>query len=144
FPEAAKANRNVFYAKDGRALTVGEVYDNIDSSFANVASRQVYDDNQVRADMLKNMTTALSSNEAMTYAASVGVVTDTVLEGAAGFLVRGKGRDQAYEFYGRQLRAFKPEEEAEFSRVSEEGSVNQVLESMQNIQSMGRNSTRAA
>jgi hypothetical protein len=38
FPNAAAANRSIFYARDGRARSVYEVYDNLTSRYASAAS----------------------------------------------------------------------------------------------------------
>lgn len=41
FPNAASANRSIFYAKDGRARSVSEVYSVLDARYASAASSKV-------------------------------------------------------------------------------------------------------
>ncbi|RQH15657.1 lytic transglycosylase domain-containing protein [Bradyrhizobium sp. RP6] len=41
FPNAASANRSIFYAKDGRARSVSEVYSVLDARYANAANSKV-------------------------------------------------------------------------------------------------------
>lgn len=144
FPDAAKMNANVFKGKDGKALSLAEVYDNISRSFTASTSQVAYDDNQVRQKLLDKMETALSTNEGMKFAASVGVVTLTPLDQEGAFPARAAALKTASTYYGRQLQPFTPDEEAYIQKTLNDGGVDKTLGLMTDIQSMGSEGARAA
>lgn len=144
FPDAAKMNANVFKSKDGKPLTLAQVYDNISRSFTASSSQVTYDDNQVRKSMLDKMETALNSNEGMKFAAAVGVVSLTPLDQEGAFPARAAALKTASTYYGRQLQPFTPDEEAYIQKTINDGSVDKTLGLMTSIQSMGPDGARAA
>lgn len=150
FPTAAENNASVFYGRtDGKVdkskpLTVAEVQQNISASFVDTTGQVAYDDNQVREKMLTQMETYLNGPDALKYAASVGVVDLVPLDQEGGFAARGKARETASNYYGRQLAPFTTDEEAFIQQRVQEGSVNDVLGLMTEIQSMGSDTAKAA
>ena len=143
FPKAAEVNKPVFY-KDGKPLTLGQVYDGFARPFVGAVASAAYDDNQVRKNMLDKMETALAGPDALKFAASVGVVQLTPLDQEGGFSARASAVQTASEYYGRTILPFTSDELAYANKIVEEGNVEANLSLMGDIQSMGPKTAKAA
>lgn len=144
-PEQASANKPVFY-KDGKPLTVRELYGNISTQFGTAPSQVAYGDNVTRGKMLDNMETALA-NDPVAHAQASGTFTLTPLDASVGFQQRGQDARSIADYYGLPVTDMKPFTEDEANSLikgMKEGSVDDVLEIMTAIQAMGGDVSRAA
>lgn len=144
-PEQASANKPVFY-KDGKPLTVRELYSSISTQFGTAPSQVAYGDNVTRGKMLENMQTALN-NDPVAYAQSSGTFTISPLDPGAGFQQRGQDARAVADYYNLPVTEMKPFTEDEANgliKSMKEGSVDDVLQIMTAIDSMGGDVSRAA
>lgn len=144
-PEAAKDHRSLFY-KNGRALTVREVYGNISTQFSTAPTQVAYGDNVTRQRVLENAEQALSTDP-MAYAQTTGTFAITPLDAAQGFQMRGQEARAVADYYNIPVTDIKPFTEDEANsliKTMKEGSVDDVLEVMTAIQAMGGDASRAA
>lgn len=132
FPTEADSNKNVF-VKNGKELTVAEVYKNISNSFTSMTSRVTYDDNQVRQKILDKMEKELNGPDAIKFAADVGNVTLVPLDQPGAFAARATAQATAQNIYGRQFKPFTSDEEAYLTKIVDTGNVNDTLTLMRNI-----------
>lgn len=145
-PEAAKDHRNLFYASNGRALTVREVYSNISTQFNAAPTQVAYGDNVTRQKVLENAEKQLGSDP-MSYAQSSGTFNITPLDASQGFQSRGQEARAVADYYNIPVTDIKPftEDEANsLGKAMKEGTVDDVLEIMTAIQGMGGDVSRAA
>lgn len=145
-PEAAKDHRSLFYASNGRALTVREVYGNISTQFSTAPTQVAYGDNVTRQRVLENAEQALSTDP-MAYAQTTGTFAITPLDAAQGFQMRGQEARAVADYYNIPVTDIKPFTEDEANsliKTMKEGSVDDVLEVMTAIQAMGGDASRAA
>lgn len=144
-PQQAEANKPIFY-KDGKPLTVREVYSNISTQFGTAPSQVAYGDNVTRGKVLENMETALA-NDPVAYAQQSGAFTITPLDAGAGFQQRGQDARAIADYYGLPVTDMKPFTEDEANGLiknMKEGSVDDVLQIMTAIEAMGGDASRAA
>lgn len=137
-PQAANANRPVFYA-DGQELTVGEVYSNIAQNFALAPSQVVYGDNEHRKAMVEKAEKELSTYP-IQHAMSTGSHTISPLTEQNGFFTRGKQARAVADYNTiplEQMKPFTQDEEAALKKTISEGTVDDNLALMANVQSMG-------
>lgn len=149
-PASAKANPNVFYkggvVKDENAYTVAQVYDNIAADFSLAPSKVQYEDNEVRKAMLANAEKMLAADP-MQHAIQTGSHAVTPLGDPGGFASRGSQARSVADYYGLPMKDFKPfsqDEEAFLKKTISEGTVEDNLALMGNIQSMGKEPAAAA
>jgi hypothetical protein len=145
-PKAAADNHNVFYDKSGRARTIQEVYTNISTSFNTQPSQVAYGDNQTRQRVLDNMDKGLA-DDPMTYAQQVGTTNITDLSGDGAFAARGNSARAVADYYNIPLQEMQPftnDEANSIAKAMKDGSVDDVLGMMEQIQSMGPEMARAA
>lgn len=145
-PKVAESHRSIFYAKDGRALTVREVYGNISTQFSTAPSQVAYGDNVTRKKVLENAEKQLATDP-MAYAQSSGTFALTPLDAAQGFQMRGQEARAVADYYNIPVTDIKPftEDEANsLAKQMKDGSVDDVLEIMTAIQAMGGDASRAA
>lgn len=145
-PEAAKNHRSMFYAKNGRALTVREVYGNISTQFSTAPSQVAYGDNVTRKKVLEDAEKRLATDP-MDYAQASGTFTISPLDASQGFQQRGQDARAVSDYYNIPVTDIKPFTEDEANSLvkqMKEGSVDDVLEIMTAIQAMGGDASRAA
>ena len=145
-PEAARANRSVFYDKSGRQRTVREVYSQIATEFGTAPSQVAHGDNETRQKMLDDMRKQLDSDP-MAYAQRSGTFQTTPIDGPGGFAQRGADARAVADYYSIPATDIKPFTEDEANSLvknMKEGSVDDVLQMMTAIQGMGGDITRAA
>ena len=145
-PEAAKDHRSLFYASNGRALTVREVYGNISTQFSTAPTQVAYGDNITRAKVLENTEKALRTDP-MAHAQTSGALTVTPLDASQGFQMRGQEARAVADYYNIPVTDIKPFTEDEANSLvkqMKEGSVDDVLKIMTAIQAMGGDVSRAA
>lgn len=143
FPEAAKANKPVFY--DGnRQKTVGEVYADISSYFTTSPTQVTYDDNQIRKRMLERKEQELKSDP-IAHATSVGSHTVSSLD-EGGFRARGSQAKAIADYYNIPTEDMKPftKDEAQYlgKRFSEAGT-DESMQILAEITSMGSEMSKA-
>lgn len=143
FPKAAASNPGVFNSKAGTPLTVADVYNNISSSFNATSSRVAYDDIQVLQKLSDKMSTELKGPNGLKYAAAVGNITLTPLDQPGAFAARANSQATAETIYGQKFKPFTSDEEAYLQKTIDEGSVNDTLALLRNIQTAPQNSARA-
>lgn len=144
-PDAAKANKSVFYA-DGRALSVSEVYNRIAVSFDTSQTQVAFGDNEMRTKVLKNMETQLE-NDPVAYAKSTGTFTVTELDVEQGFATRGIEARSIADYYNiplDQIKPFTEDEAANLTKTMRDGDADTALEVMTAIQAMGPETAKAA
>lgn len=145
-PEAARANRPIFYDKNGRQRTVREVYSQIATEFGAAPSQVAHGDNSTRQKILDDMRKQLSADP-VAYAQQSGTFQTTPLDGPGGFSQRGADARSIADYYSIPATDMKPFTEDEANTLvknMKEGSVDDVLQMMTAIQSMGGDITRAA
>ncbi len=145
-PDAARDHRSMFYDRNGRALTVREVYTNISTQFNTAPTQVAYGDNVTRQNVLQNMEQQLSSDP-MAFAQSSGSFAITPLDAAQGFQMRGQEARAVADYYNIPVSDIKPFTEDEANSLikdMQDGSVDDVLQIMTAIQAMGGDVSRAA
>lgn len=87
-PDAAEANKNIYYTKDGRARTVAEVYDLFTTKFVASPSQVAYGDSKTYTKIYEGAAKAQTENP-VGYAASHGTHVVTPLDQPGAFEARG-------------------------------------------------------
>lgn len=145
FPDAAKANKNVFY--DGnRQKSVAEVYDDISGFFTMSPTQVAYDDNQTRKRLLERSEQELK-NDPISHAASVGSHTVSAIDDEGGFRTRSTQAKAIADYYRIPVEDMKPftQDEAQFlSKRFAEGTVDENLQILSEVSSMGPGMSKAA
>lgn len=144
-PDAARSNKNVFY-KNGKAVTVGELYNSFTRRYATNPSHVTYGDNDTRQRVLTNMEKQLG-DDPVTYANSSGTFTTTSLDGPDGFKRRGQDARSIADYYSIPQEDFKPLTQDEANSIKKtfvEGSVDDALQIMSAMQEMGGDMAKAA
>lgn len=144
-PQQAEANKPVFY-RNGRPLTVREVYGSITAQFGTAPSQVAFGDNQTRQSVLDNMEKGLK-DDPMAYAQESGTFQLSPLDASAGFQQRGQDARAIADYYSIPIADIKPFTEDEANnlvRTMKDGSVDDVLEVMTAIENMGGDAARAA
>jgi hypothetical protein len=144
-PEAAKANKGVFYRK-GQALTVREIYGNIADDFGVSPSQVAFEDNEMRQRILENTQKALA-HDPIAHASSVGSHTVLPLFEDGGFEARGNTAKSVAQYYNIPTSDMKPFTEDEAAYLKDQldvGNANKQVEIMASIQSMGSNEVSRA
>lgn len=144
-PEAAKANRPVFFDKSGRERTVDEVYSNLAGSFSSAPSKVSYDDVQTRQRILDNTEKELKNNP-MQHARNVGShdVPEFTVDnmGAYGQSVRSVA--EYYNLPVSEMKVLDDDAMGTVKKVLEEGTVDDTLAMITAMQDMGGDVARAA
>lgn len=144
-PEAASANKSVFYDK-GKPLTVQQVYNRIVGSFTNAPTAVAFGDNQTRQRMIDNADKQLAADP-MTYAQQTGTFNISDLNAEGGFVQRGAEARAVADYYSIPMEQIKPFTEAEATELKKQmidGNVDDVLAVMAQVQAMGGDVTTAA
>lgn len=143
-PDAAKSNKNVFYAKDGTPKTVREVMGGIARQFTSAPTQVQYGDIQTMK-RIADKTEQLQKSDPIQLAQQVGSVSVPSLD--AGYAQRGQAAMAVANYYGipaTDMKPFTQDEAASISKQISEGGSDQVLDVMSQIQAMGGDMARAA
>lgn len=105
-PQAAEANRNVFYNGD-KPLTAQQLYDKIALNFITAPSQVSYGDNQTRQSILDKTTKALK-DDPMQFAGTNGVFNVLPLDSDQNFAARGQSARAVADFYSIPIKDMKP------------------------------------
>lgn len=144
-PKAAAANKPVFY-RDGKALTVQQVYNNIVRQFTNQPSQVAFGDNETRQRIIDNADKQLKEDP-VAYATQSGRFVAAPLDGDNGFAQRGQDARAMAEFYSipvSEMKPFTQEEVTALHKNIKDGTVDDVLATMTAIQAMGGDMATAA
>lgn len=144
-PNAAAANRPVFYDKSGRERSVDEVYANLTSSFVASPSKVSYDDVQTRQRVLENTEKELKDNP-MQHARDVGShdVPEFSVENMSAY---GQAVRSVSEYYNLPMNEMKVLDDDALNvvkKVLDEGTVDDTLSMITAMQDMGGDVARAA
>lgn len=148
-PEAAKANRSVFYgggSEGGRPYTVAELYGRVTSSFMGGPSRVA----SVRATALQGLATAQEKalkDDMITYGSQSGRFVVNSLTDAASFAERGKTYTSMADYFAvprSDGQPFTKGEAEALTQTVKNGNADDALNVLQMIQSMGGDAARAA
>lgn len=145
-PDAAAANRSVFYTKGGRAKTVGELKANIARTFGSSPSAVQYGDVQTFEKMSDATSTALK-NDPMQFAQDSGKFDVQALSDAASYGARAASARAAADYYNIPMSEFKPLTTAEVDQLTksmEDGKTEEVLATLANVQQLGGDVAKAA
>lgn len=142
-PKAANANKKLFFV-DGRARTTRELYDEITMSFAIGPSQAQYGDVETMKKLRDNVTTGLKEDP-MTLAADSGLFS--VPDATQNPQQYGETVRSVTDYYGVSLSAAnvltKPVEQ-QFEKALSDGTVNDAIQVMSTIESMGSDVAEAA
>ncbi len=145
-PGAAKNNRRLFFAKDGRALTVTEAYNRITAERATDPTRISYGDT-VTLERIQKRTRQAIKSDPISHAKNTGVFNITSLNDEGGFSARGVEARSVAEYYGIPLEDMDPftTDEADFiSKKLLDGTSDEALTIMAEIRNMGSEISTAA
>lgn len=145
-PEAAAANKPVFFDKKGGKYTTEQVYNNIALSFKTQPSQIAFEDNEHRKAMIDAGEKIISSYP-MQLAINTGSHSVEALDVENGFAKRGQVA-KAYADYQSipvsDMKPFTEDEELTIKKIISEGTVDKNLELFASIQSMGDDMAKAA
>lgn len=135
-PQAATNNKARFY-KDGKPLSVKDVYDNIATQFSTAPTQVQYGD----AKTYENMGAAAAANEKSDPMGQYGnrVAPNNNLDAPGGYATRGATATAAAGLYHIPLDEMKPftvDEAAALTKQLSDGTVEQQLTVMRNLQTM--------
>lgn len=136
-PKAAAANKPVFY-RDGQALTVDQVYNNISRRFSLSPSRVAYEDNQQRQRILEDKERSLK-DDMIAYTQRVGTHNVPALNEEGGFGARGKIAMAIADYNNipySDMRPFTNDEMNALKSQIDTGSSDRVIEVMGSIAEM--------
>lgn len=146
-PDAAQSNNGVFYEKGtGKPLSLATVYANVANSMGSAPGRIQAGRADVTGRVLAETEKGLREDP-MKLAVQNGVVQGAPLSDAASYALRGKEAAQAASFYNVPLADMKPFTQDEAARATakvKDGTADEVLSLMTQIQSMGGDAARAA
>lgn len=144
-PEAAKANRPVFFDKSGRERTVDEVYSNLAGSFSAAPSKVSYDDMQTRQRVMDNTEKALKDNP-MQHARDVGShdVPEFSVDNMSAYGQSVRSVADYYNLPISEMKVLDDDAMGTVKKVLEEGTVDDTLAMITAMQDMGGDVARAA
>lgn len=138
-PKEAAVNRGVFYAKDGRARTVREVYNNISATYGNATpSQTAFDDSQTYQRMTDNARKAIA-DDPITYARDINSHDIPQLSDEGGFAARGQVAASVASYYsipGADMKPFTRDEATAISTQIKNANADETLGIMAQIQQM--------
>lgn len=148
-PEAAAANRSVFYgggSEGGRPFTAGQVVARITSSFMGGPSRV----GEVRASAMQGLADQQQKalkDDMVTYGSQSGRFVVNSLTDPASFAERGKTATAIADYFGiprSDAQPFTKGEAEALTQTVKNGSADDVLNVLQQVQAMGPDMARAA
>lgn len=138
FPAQADANTAIFY-RNGKALTVAEVYNRLGAQFGSQPTQVQYGDMQTRQTILDDAEKRLAADP-MAYAAQTGTYMVSPLDGVEGFAARGEQSRAVADYYNIPQSEMKPFQESEVASLSQQmkdGSADDVLTILSDMRSLG-------
>jgi hypothetical protein len=149
-PNAAKNNRGLFYAKDGRPLSVTEFHANITAKFETAPGRVEYARDEAYQKLIDRQETALRTDP-MSYAAETGRVPGAAspidFNDPSSLEVRGRAVTAVSEYYRIPMDTMKPltaDEEAQVAKTIAEGTPEEITGMLAGMQAMGGRAATAA
>lgn len=143
-PKSAEANKPVFYNQDGTPKTVREVMNGITRTFSTAPSQVQHGDIETRRRVAQQ-TAQMEKNDPILLAQQTGSLAVPSLQD--GFAARGQAAQAVANYYNIPVADMKPftaDEAASLSKQISEGSSDDVLALMTQIQAMGGDMSRAA
>ena len=148
-PAAAASNRSIFYAggsEGGRPRTVAEVYARLNGAFNGSPSRIGYVNSQAYQNLYDRQQKGLKE-DMVSYGASTGRFVVGELSDAASWQQRGntvRAMSDYFSVPGEDVKPFTKGEAEQFTKTIKEGSADEVLGVLTQIQGLGGDVARAA
>ena len=148
FPAQAKANKSVYYNKDGSARTVQEVYNELGRLHGTGDGSETYmeyGDRQTRERILADSEKRLA-DDPMDYALRTGTVAIGDVFEQGGMAARGEQARAVADYYSIPVDDMQPFTNDEASQIAEQfknGTADDVLGILTSIQQMGGPMARA-
>lgn len=145
-PKAAAANRTVFYDKEGNPYSATQLYARVTSMFQGGPSRV----GEVRASALQGLYDQQQKalkDDMISYGSSSGRFVVNQLGDAASFAERGKTAMAMADYFGiarQDAQPFTKGETEALTQTIKNGSADDVLNVLQQVQAMGGDMARAA
>jgi hypothetical protein len=147
FPEQAKANKPVFeYKKTGKHKTIAEVYEDIESEFTLTPTQVAYEDVQLQQKVLAKTEKALAEDP-ISHASKVGSHQVNSLEDENGFAARSATALNVANYYNipeADIKPFTQDEAIYIKEKIDNGTTDEVLQIMEEINTMGPKMSVAA
>lgn len=149
FPGPAKANKSVYYNKDGSPRTVLEVYNELGRMHATGDGSETYieyGDRQTRERVLEDTETRLN-DDPMDFARRAGTVAMGDVFEPGGMAARGEQARSVADYYDipeSEMKPFTNDEAARIAKQFQDGNADDVLSILTSIQQMGGATARAA
>lgn len=139
FPQAAAANKTVFYNKDGSAKTAQELYNELGRTFGTNPTYMSYGNQQTREKVLKETETRIA-DDPMAFANSVGnsTLSDVFAEG--GMAARAQEAIAVATMYSQPQDTFKPftKDEAQQLKTNlANANADEAVQIVASVQQMG-------
>ena len=148
-PAAAGANRSIFYAggsEGGKPRTVAEVYARLNGAFNGSPTRVGYVNSQAYQNLYDRQQKGLKE-DMVSYGASTGRFVVGDLGDQASWQQRGNTVRQMADYFsipGEDVKPFTKDEAERFGKTLKDGSADEVLGVLTQIQSLGGDVARAA
>lgn len=136
-PVAARNNPGRFYHRDGKPLTVREVYDNIAMQFSTAPTQVQFEDAETYRRMAESNRKQETSDPMTLYNTNVAPVNDLKAEG--GFAARGATAVAAADWYSipkEEMKPFVTSEATELAKTFADGNTETKLQLIANINEM--------
>lgn len=146
FPAAAEANKGIFYAQDGTPLNLSQVVTRLTTAHGSSPTRISYVRSEAMQKLADKQQTALK-DDMVSYAAASGRFSVSKLDTPEGWAQRGTQALAMADYYTlpqTDIKPFTKSETEQFTKVIKEGSSEDVLGLMTQIQKMGPVAARAA
>lgn len=144
-PDAAAANRGVFYNKDGSERTVSDVYNGIATSFVANPTQVTYGDNQKRQAILTEVQKGVK-DDPMLLVQQNNQFNVVPLSDTASFTARGQSARATADYYSISVPDMKPftaDEAAALKKSMDTGTADTVLKVMGDVNQLGGDMARA-
>lgn len=138
-PNAAKNNPSRFFDKNGKAMSVRDVYDNIAVKFSTAPNQVQFEDAQTYKRQAENARKREQSDPMTLY--SNNVVNTNDLNAQGGFATRGAMALAAGDYYSipkAEMKPFTADEATDYSKQIADGSLEQKLSLLGNINEMDK------
>lgn len=144
-PQAAAANKPIFYDKGGRERTVDEVYNVLSREYVAAPSKVAYDDVQTRQKVLDQTRKELK-NDPVQHAADVGshVVPEFSQDNIQAYGQTVRSIAEYYNIPMSDMKVLNEDALNSVKRSLEEGNVDDVLNTMTAIQGLGGDVAKSA
>lgn len=144
-PQAAKANRPIFYDKDGKERTVEQVHNELAKSFVAAPSKVSYDDVQTRERVLQNTEKRLK-DDPMTFVKETGShdVPEFGIDTMSQYGAAVRSVAEYYNIPISDMKVLGADDLNAFKKGLDEGSADETLALMTSLQQMGSDVARAA